>query len=249
MKITFLGSSHGVPSSERFCSCAMIEVGEALYFIDAGVPMIDLLLRYGKSIEASKAVFTTHAHGDHINGIIGFANLINWYYKDASVDLFMTEENSTKAIIDYLEALEAHPIDSERVRFKVIDESFVYDDGNIKVTPIKTEHLRTKAARRPAYGYIIEAEGKRVVFSGDLSIHLRDGDFPQIALLEEVDLVVCEMAHFSAEEVTPFLDRCKAKEVWFNHVYPLDKFDKIIEMDKKYPFGVKIAEDGSEIIL
>ena len=30
MKITFLGSSHGVPSAERYCSCTMIEVNGSL---------------------------------------------------------------------------------------------------------------------------------------------------------------------------------------------------------------------------
>lgn len=29
MKITFIGTSHGVPAADRFCSCAMIEVGES----------------------------------------------------------------------------------------------------------------------------------------------------------------------------------------------------------------------------
>ena len=248
MKITFFGSSHGVPAPDRFCSCAMIEAGDGIYFIDAGAPMIDLMLRYGKKIEDARAVFTTHAHGDHINGIIGFANLINWYYTKASVDLFMTEEKPTKAIVDYLEALDARPIDSDRVRFKQIDKDFVYEDSNIKVTAFPTGHMRyNNSPSRPTYGYIVEADGKRAVFSGDLSIHLRDGDFPEIALKEEVELLVCEMAHFSPDKITPYLDRCKAKTVCFNHVYPFDKFDAITEMNKKYPFEVTIAHDGDEI--
>lgn len=34
MKITFIGSSHGVPEPHRKCSCIMIEIGEQVYFID-----------------------------------------------------------------------------------------------------------------------------------------------------------------------------------------------------------------------
>ena len=41
MNITFLGTSHGVPSAERYCSCTMIEVGGATYFIDCGAPLTE----------------------------------------------------------------------------------------------------------------------------------------------------------------------------------------------------------------
>ena len=39
MKITFLGTSHGVPAADRYCSCTMLEVNGAHYFIDAGAPL------------------------------------------------------------------------------------------------------------------------------------------------------------------------------------------------------------------
>ena len=40
MKITFLGTSHGVPAADRYCYCVMIESGKSVYFIDGGAPMI-----------------------------------------------------------------------------------------------------------------------------------------------------------------------------------------------------------------
>ena len=43
MKITFLGTSHGVPAKDRFCSSIMLESGGSFYFIDAGAPVMDLL--------------------------------------------------------------------------------------------------------------------------------------------------------------------------------------------------------------
>ena len=76
MKITFLGSSHGVPEPNRKCSCIMVEVEQNIYLIDIGTPAIDLLRRRGKSIDAVKGVFITHMHGDHTDGLIQFADLI-----------------------------------------------------------------------------------------------------------------------------------------------------------------------------
>ena len=43
MKITFIGSSHGVPEAHRKCTCIMIEVGENVYFVDMGTSAIDAL--------------------------------------------------------------------------------------------------------------------------------------------------------------------------------------------------------------
>ena len=249
MKIKFFGCSHGVPEVDRFCSCTMIEIGEKLYFIDAGAPIVDLIKRYEKKVEDVKAVFTTHAHGDHIGGISTFVDLLNWYFKNASVDFYMTEEKPVKAIIDYVEAIQNAPLDRERIRFNFIGEGLVYEDENIKVTSFATDHLRRDNTHRPSFGYVIEAEGKRVIFSGDLSIHLKYDDFPKAALKEKSDLLICEMAHFGVDKVSPYLDRCKAKEVWFNHVGYFSTFEEIAALDGKFKFPVRIAHDGDEIIL
>jgi len=248
MKIKFFGCSHGVPEADRFCSSTMIEVGNSIYFIDAGAPITELMRRYRRDVEATKAIFTTHAHGDHIGGLVNFTDLACWFFKKTSVDIYMTEEKPIKAIVDFVEAL-GTPFDSERIRFKVIDEGFVYEDENIKVTAVPTGHLRRKDSHRPSFGYIVEAEGKRVAFSGDLSIHLRDSDFPKIALEEEIDAVICELAHFTVEEVEPYLEKCKAKELWFNHIGYTSPMEQIEALNGKYPFPVKIAHDGDEIDL
>ena len=81
MKITFIGTSHGVPAADRYCSCTMIESGNSVYFIDGGAPMIDELLRHGRHPDEVRAVFNTHVHGDHTAGIYHFADLVDWYYK------------------------------------------------------------------------------------------------------------------------------------------------------------------------
>ena len=96
MKITFLGTSHGVPSAERYCSCTMIEVGGATYFIDCGAPLIDLLIRRGTDLNSIRAIFTTHMHGDHVNGLTAFADLCNWYYKTTSFDVYLTDERGIR---------------------------------------------------------------------------------------------------------------------------------------------------------
>ena len=45
MKITFWGTSHGVPAHDRYCSCTLIESGDVFYLIDCGAPAVDLIHR------------------------------------------------------------------------------------------------------------------------------------------------------------------------------------------------------------
>ena len=68
MKLKFLGTSHGVPAADRYCSSLMVETGGKTFIIDAGAPLIDLLLRNQKKPSDVSAIFTTHAHGDHVDG-------------------------------------------------------------------------------------------------------------------------------------------------------------------------------------
>lgn len=247
MKITFLGTSHGVPSVERFCSCTMLEVGGVVYFIDCGAPLVDILIRRGIDLNRVRAIFTTHMHGDHVNGLTAFADLCNWHFKDTSFDVYLTDERGLKLFPEMIEAVECAKLDAERIRFKLMTPDFIYSDENIRVTPIPTKHLAH--AGRPSYAYLIEAEGKRIVFTGDMSQQLKLADFPEYPLGNSVDLVISEMAHFDVCDIQPYLERCKAARVLFNHVYTLDKLDRINALDGKFGYPIHTIDDGEEVIL
>lgn len=241
MKITFLGSSHGVPSAERFCSSVMFETNGSIYLIDAGAPVIDLLLRQGKNVNDLKAVFTTHKHGDHVDGLLSLADLCNWYYKNTSFDIYVTEPCITETFSACITAMN-RPVDTDRIRFKTAREGIVYDDGDVKVTYIPTRHCEPY----PSYALLVEAEGKSVLFTGDLSKNLAKSDFPAIAGEVKTELVVCEMAHFGMDAVKPYMETLATKRLCFNHVYPFDKFDAIemVAASGEYPYEISIAHDG-----
>ena len=48
MKITFLGTSHGIPEADRVLSSAMIEVGDNIYLVDAGAPITEKMISIKK---------------------------------------------------------------------------------------------------------------------------------------------------------------------------------------------------------
>ena len=245
MKITVLGSSHGVPSAERYCSCTMIEVEEKIYLIDAGAPVVDLLLRNGKRLEDLRTVFTTHSHSDHINGLIGLTDLCGWYFKNAAFDVFVTGARIAPAISAYIKSTGGAGIADDRIRYRVASEGEVYNDGNVRVAYIPTKHCLPWES----YAVLFESEGKRLLFTGDLSINLREDDFPKVAEEISTELIMCEMAHFKYEHLEKYMGRLKTKHLCFNHVYPIGKLDTIKAISDKgmYSYKITAAADGDVI--
>ena len=222
MKLTFLGTSHGVPMVDRHCTSTLLEVGAAAYLFDAGAPVADLLIRCGVPFEKLQAVFTTHIHGDHTFGLPTLCSLASWFYKDSSFDVYLTEKEGMEALRSY-------------------------NDGNLSVTAIPTRHMEGIGC--PSYAYLIQAEGKRLLFTGDL--HFADAaDFPAEAG-QPTDLILCEMAHFGSEVIFPKLAACPTKQVLFHHVYHgyEESMAAIRDANGRYPFPVRAVEDGEVVQL
>lgn len=244
MKVTFLGTSDGVPRPGHFCTSTMIEVGSAIYLIDAGAPVIDLLLKLGKNPNNIKAIFNTHGHGDHLDGLIGLLDLCHWAYTSTSYDILLTEQKIVDGIRGYLQCKTPVPLPDERLRYRVFEEGEIYSDENITVKAIRTHHCDPK----PSYAFLVESNGLKVLFTGDLSYAFGMDDFPKIAFEEEMNLIVCEMAHFGAEHVAPYLEKCRAKHVIFNH-YQLRKERDIQYLAQcgKFRFPISMAQDGDVV--
>ncbi len=239
MKLTFIGTSHGVPAADRHCSSIMLTVADATYFIDAGAPISSELLRFGRTMQSLRAVFTTHAHGDHTVGVVQLSDLVNWYYTDCEADFFITEQPHIDAIKAMIITGGTPTIDETRVRFRIPTEGEVYEDEYIRVEYIRTKHMPI------SYAILVTelATGKRILFGGDFSGELRGQDVPNI-IKEPIDGFVCEMAHFGMDHLRPYLDDCCAGRVYFTHVFPLSKYDDIADIVGRYSFEVLTPRDG-----
>lgn len=247
MKLTFIGTSDGIPRADRYCTCMMLETGGSTYLIDAGAPVCDIFPRMGRSIEEIRAIFNTHIHADHAEGIYRIADLINGFYKTHEMDIYIPDAVYSEHIIALIEMASGHPgtkFDRARVRFHEIDPAVAYEDENIKLTYFPTGHID-----KPFHSYamLVEAEGKKILFSGDLSKNLRDDDIPQIVFEEEIELFVCEFAHIRPEYLMPYLPKIRAKRVCFNHTTSEEKIEMVREMNGKYTFEAHVPSDGDVV--
>ena len=162
----------------------------------------------------------------------------------------MTSMAVADAFIKSVEAVEAPngKFASDRLRFHEVSEGNVYEDENVKVTFFPTRHCEPM----PSYAILVEAEGKKLLFTGDMSQWLAKNDFPKYALENETDLLVCEMAHFGREHVEPYMEKVKTKQYVFTHVNfakGTHKFADIADMhvSGKFPYPIIAAKDGDVI--
>lgn len=207
MRITFVGCSHGVPEPHRKCSSILIEVQSNLYFIDMGTSAIDALVNRHLPVDAVRGVFITHMHGDHINGLIQFVDLLTWHYRTPDPLICLPIPEAAQVIDSWLDVTLNKS--KKEMRYQETKPGLVFDDGIIRVTAIATQHCHK------SFAYLVEAEGKTVLFTGDLKNPAID--FPASAMSMPLDLVVCESAHFPAMDYLPVFEKCNIKRVCVTH--------------------------------
>jgi len=248
MRIIFAGSSHGYPEPNRRCSSILLEVNKTYYFIDMGSHSVETLANLGIHPDKVKACFVTHMHGDHTNGIIPFVDLCSWKYTNANPGFYLPgdTEKSVNAIKSWIDC---NNVKMRELNFGRVDDNFVYEDENIRISAFRTMHIAE------SFSYILEAEGKRVYFSGDLAhpskLNNPTQDMPVEEFDKGLDLAVLEFAHFNAPDKYYELlkDRKNIKKVCLNH-YATERMASGFELIKMLPEQkIVFATDGLEFDL
>ena len=248
MKIKFWGTAAGLAEKGRYCTSIRIEVGGSYYILDFGAPVEYLIANDGIDISKIRAGFITHMHPDHVDALPAFAKLYaqftSFIYAPASVDLYMP--SGIDAFLSWLEALNLEM--SERMRFHLISEGLIFDDGALRVHAVRTEHL---GKDKPSYAFVFEADGKRVLFSGDITADFHD--FPRGG---HYDLVVCEIAHAEMASLKSCLSGTDCGHVIFHHMstaptllekLKLDRIQILRDEKESLGFSYSLAYDGMEI--
>ena len=227
----------------RECQCIFVDTEKGGYFFDMGVLASPKLKNDGYDVSRVKGIFITHLDRDHIAGLLDFILISTIRHKDMNFTVNLPEKRGFDAIKSYIEIMN-EPFEEERIRYSVFTEGEIFDDGNLKVTAVKTDHL---AEPKKSYGFLVEAEGKRIYITGD--IHHTLEDFPNIAK-EALDALITEGAHFEVDALFEKLEECLADKIMIIHTNRQAEKYPAFEKGKSRIKGELILPiDGDEFII
>lgn len=249
MQITTLGTSHGDSTYCRFNSSTLFNIGGNLYLFDAGAPVNALMSRAQEDFRCLKAVFITHMHDDHVGGLPGLIKTLLKYPGDSQhTSIFLPEQEAIPALGGWLSAQHLQ-WPSPLVVVNSVCMGTVYDDGIIKVVSSGTEHIYNPDLNI-SFSYSLEAEGKKVMYTGDLSSDF--SDYPGILQTEPYDLCICEATHYSPYDALPVFKKSLLKRLIFNHIHDPwhgEGENKLKEIYSTLPYPFDIAHDGDKFRL
>ncbi len=247
MKIIFLGTSHGDPEANRFCSSTAIFVNGKYYLIDAGAPILPLLLSRSVHPKNVGGIFITHAHEDHYFGLIEYTRVVNdsGCYNGVSTPVLVPRKRLFSEMLNAKYNFKLWH-GKGRTKYKKYRKGVIFDDGNVRITAIPVKHILL------SYAFLVEAEGKRILFSGDLRRDMPD--YPQILYSEHTDLLILEAAHtyINTDNVIKKINRSKIDRLIINHIQPFRNTPQELESAfSKINGGISCAAafDGMEIEL
>jgi ribonuclease Z len=208
---------------------------------------------------AIEAVFLTHLHSDHIDGLPDLFHS-TWQFGDGKpFDLHGPE--GTKAVADGILQFYAADIhirrdlteklypEGAKIRAREIQEGVVFDiPEEVKVTAFLVDHEPVK----PAFGYRFDAREHSIVITGDTRPN------PNLARYAEgADILVHEAYvrsdspsgttnwsiydyHTSAKEAGEVAEKAKVKILVLTHLIPADASEKDFLDEARKGFGGKI---------
>ncbi len=218
MKIYFLGTCAGTEPISGMCHQSMaIESGGVVYFFDAGENCSRTAYLSGVNLLNVRAVFISHTHMDHVGGLGNLLwNIRKIHNNEGNIPIcdktvFISNKSTYDGIMQVLSNTES----GYQIEFNLdcteYEKGKVFSDENITVHAYSNTHLLYEKNR--SYSFLIECEGKRIVYSGDLG-SLNDLD---AALKDGCDILICETGHHKVSTVCEYARGKNVDSLYFTH--------------------------------
>jgi ribonuclease Z len=195
-RLTILGTSSALPTSERYPTAHVLNVHERLYLIDCGEGTQMQLRRYRIRFGKISHIFISHLHGDHMFGLYGLLSTFNLMGRREPIWLYGPPELES--------LLNRHFADFDmhlnfEVIFKGLSENnpeVILDTKKLTVSAFPLKH------RVPAYGYLFkEKEADRKILKEKISEY--SISISNIAAIKKgADLVLDDGTVISNEQLT-----------------------------------------------
>jgi ribonuclease Z len=173
MDLTLLGTGCPQADTERYGPASLVRHEDLSFLVDCGSGVTQRLLAAGSGGRALDAIFLTHLHSDHIVDL--FQLIISSWHQGRDRPQRIFGPSGTRHYCDGLMALwraeldqriahERRPstlaLELEVVEFQAGE---IWAEEGVRVTAVEVDHRPV----RFAYGFIFEAGGRKLAFSGD----------------------------------------------------------------------------------
>jgi ribonuclease Z len=274
MKLTLLGTGCPQVDCGRYGPANLVRCGENSFLVDCGSGVTQRLLGTGSNGARLDAVFLTHLHSDHVVDLFQLV-MSSWHQgRDRPQRVF--GPRGTQRMVDAMLAMwkpeyeqriahekrpSARALEIEVVEF---DEGVLWERDGVRISAVAVRHQPV----RFAYGFVVEAQDRRLVFSGDTAYCpelIAAGTGADVLVHEcfihhamtltpsrtEEGLAAVAGYHTLSHEVGKVARAMAARCLVLNHFVPV-KFDRsalLAEVRQDYKGPIVIGEDLMELDL
>ena len=213
MRLIFLGTSAGFePIPGHRHTSFVIEHRGRVYWFDAGEGCSYTAHLLGIDLLLVRNIFISHTHMDHVGGLgnlLWNIRKLNMLERDPSrrlggerIQVFIPNLSVWNGLLRVLAGTESgFKIDFklEATRYR---DGLILEDRDFRVTALHNGHLGVpqNGADWLSYSFLVEANHKRLVYSGDVK-DVRDLD----PFLDGCDLLLMEAGHHEVEDICVYL--------------------------------------------
>jgi len=224
INVYFLGTCSGTePMPGANHSSLVIEYNDELFWFDAGEGCSRrAFLDLGLDVMKARAIFVSHPHIDHIGGL---ANLLYLFDKlermhgkrfgyENSLEIYFPDMDLLPSVVGIAQSGRRDPVFAYTLKASPVSEGVLFDRDGVRITALSNTHMGTdEKSRSKSFSYLFEAEGKRIIFSGDVKSPSELVPY----LKDSADVMIMETGHHKVLSVLDFAKEHRVKNLIYTH--------------------------------
>jgi ribonuclease Z len=275
MQLTLLGTGCPQVDPRRMGPASLVRSGGKSFLVDCGSGVTQRLVGAGSRGAEIDALFLTHLHSDHVMDL--FQLVISSWHQGRDRPLLIFGPRGTQRFVDAMFALWrgelAQRVAHERrpstraleVEVREFAAGSLVDEAGLRVGAVAVAHQPVEYA----YGFIFEAEGRKLVFSGDTAYcpalieAAADADVlvhecfihgalkPVPGVRDEAVIRAVASYHTPSDQLGKLAAAARVRALVLNHFVPtsFDRSRLLAEVRRDYDGPIVIGEDLMQLDL